>query len=123
MAPPTTFSRPIWKQRAALGEKAVNDYLLAFTRVFQTLRDAAQRVGGPLYHDINEVPVGVSIDIKYYGVNTMIPFKAMMLNPTVFKSRKIVDMPIAVAGTMVHEISHHSERNHEETGFIPKCSG
>jgi hypothetical protein len=106
--------------RRELGDKPVNDYLLGVSRVFKQLRDAAKKVGGKAYEGIDEIPVGVSIDTKYYGVNTMIPFRAMMLNPTVTKGGEIKDAANIIVGTMIHELAHHAERNHSETGFIPE---
>jgi hypothetical protein len=106
--------------RKALGDEAVDAYLLGFARVLKNLRDAARNIGGKKYADINTVPVGVSVDTDYYGVNTMIPFKSMMLNPTVFKTNVMDDVADLAVGTMIHELAHHAERNHSETGFIPE---
>lgn len=106
--------------RAALGERVLNGYLYGIGGVFRTLRNAVANVGGGEYRDVAQVPVGVSVDTEYYGVNTTIPFKAMMLNPTLARGNNRAAAPALMVSTMIHELAHHKQKNHSETGFIPE---
>lgn len=119
--------------RKALGAKKVDAYLFAISNVFAGLRNAASaefpyKYGEhSVYNDVKTVPVGISLDVGYYGVSTNIPFRAMMLNPSLNRymtSNSIAQEQVgrAFVGTMIHEIVHHVERNHSETGYIPALS-
>ena len=129
-----TDGKPLLEEaRAALGVDAVNSYLTGLGRVLQDLRAATANVGGPKYAGVTEVPVGFSFDTGYYGVNTSIPFKAIMLNPMIVRD-PLTGYPMRTnaaskaeragtfVGTMVHELTHHAEKNHSETGFIPELA-
>ena len=74
--------------RLALGANEVNGFLKDFGSVFQELRAAVGRVGGASYTTVTRVPTGISFDLEYYGVNTAIPFKAMMINPMVVRDKE-----------------------------------
>ena len=119
--------------RLALGANEVNGFLKDFGSVFQELRAAVGRVGGASYTTVTRVPTGISFDLEYYGVNTAIPFKAMMINPMVVRDKETggpmrpstvsrADRATTFVGTMVHELTHHAERNHSQTGFIPELA-
>jgi 8-oxo-dGTP pyrophosphatase MutT (NUDIX family)/signal transduction histidine kinase len=109
-----------------VGTAQLYGYLRGMGNVFKRVRDAVVREGGPQYADASQVPVGVSVDTEYYGVNTSIPFKAMMLNPTIVRDgfgtdpASIHQASVRVLSTMIHELVHHTEHNHSETGFIPE---
>jgi len=129
-----TDGKPLLEEaRLALGANAVNGFLRDFGVVLQELRAAVARVGGASYASVTQVPTGLSFDLEYYGVNTVIPFKAIMLNPLVVRDKETggpmrpdtvsrADRAGTFVGTMVHELTHHAERNHSETGFIPELA-
>ena len=113
--------KPFFEEAAkAVGEKELNAYLLGIGKTFKRIRDAVARHGGKGYETILDIPVGVSMDQKYYGVNTQIPFKSMMLNPAMVKGNDPDTAVGVMIGTMVHESAHHTQKNHSETGFIPE---
>jgi hypothetical protein len=61
-----------------------------------------------------EQAVGVSLDEKYRGVNIVVPFKGVFINP--FATR-YTDTSRAASGvwyTMVHELAHVQERSHDD---------
>jgi hypothetical protein len=58
--------------------------------------------------------VGVSLDEKYRGVNIVVPFRGVFINP--FATR-YTDTSRAASGvwyTMVHELAHVKERSHDD---------
>jgi len=93
---------------------------------FKTLRDEVSSL--LQYPDLAEDAIGISVDIKYRGVSTKIPFSGMFLNPFVTaeyvpntnkysKSNKILRPMKAgylMTGTMIHELAHHKVRSHDE---------
>ena len=105
--------------RDSVGD-AFDDFTFEVADVFKTLRDATAKVGGAKYSDVSDVAVGVSFDLEYYGVNIMVPFRAMMINPAFIRGEDPAKAAQTVVGTMIHELVHHAERNHSETGFIPE---
>jgi hypothetical protein len=122
------------RARRDLGTDRINKFIVGVGNVFKFLRNEAHGAGvkgwGGLnkYDTVTEVPVGVSFDPDYYGVSIRLPFLGMMINPTVIKGIDSNDTSSAdvradaaatMVGTMVHEIAHHDERNHSESGFIP----
>ena len=122
------------RARRDLGTDRINKFIVGVGNVFKFLRNEAYGAGvkgwGGLnkYDTVTEVPVGVSFDPDYYGVSIRLPFLGMMINPTVIKgvdsnetdSADVrADAAATMVGTMVHEIAHHDERNHSESGFIP----
>ena len=56
--------------------------------------------------------IGVSFDAEYRGVSIRIPFTGMFINPagTVYKDP--LKAATGIVGTMIHEIAHHTVRNH-----------
>jgi len=122
------------RARRDLGADRVNKFIVGIGNVFKFLRNEAHGAGLKSYRSLNkydtvtDVPVGVSFDPGYYGVSIRLPFSGMMINPTVIKGVDSNDTSSAdvradaaatMVGTMVHEIAHHDERNHSESGFIP----
>jgi len=122
------------RARRDLGADRVNKFIVGIGNVFKFLRNESYGAGvkgwGNLnkYETVTDVPVGVSFDPGYYGVSIRLPFMGMMINPTVIKKIDSADTSSAdvradaaatMVGTMVHEIAHHDERNHSESGFIP----
>jgi hypothetical protein len=122
------------RARRDLGADRVNKFIVGIGNVFKFLRNESYGAGvkgwGNLnkYETVTDVPVGVSFDPGYYGVSIRLPFMGMMINPTVIKKIDSNDTSSAdvradaaatMVGTMVHEIAHHDERNHSESGFIP----
>ena len=105
--------------RDTVGSK-FDDFTFEVADVFKTLRDATAKVGGAKYSDVSDVAVGVSFDLGYYGVNIMVPFRGMMINPAFIRGEDPAKAAQTVVGTMIHELVHHAERNHSETGFIPE---
>ena len=129
-----TDGKPLLAEaRAALGAGPVNEYLNGLGGIIQDLRAATARVGGANYASVTDIPTGLSFDTTYYGVNTTIPFKAIMLNPMVVRDPATgysmtpntlsrADRAGTLVGTIVHELVHHAEKNHSETGFIPELA-
>ena len=129
-----TDGKPLLAEaRAALGAGPVNEYLNGLGGIIQDLRAATARVGGANYASVTDIPTGLSFDTTYYGVNTTIPFKAIMLNPMVVRDPATgyamtpntlsrAERASTFVGTIVHELVHHAEKNHSETGFIPELA-
>jgi hypothetical protein len=100
--------------RDTFGAARVNKYLLAIGDTFHLLRDALMSVDSS-YNGMAEQAVGLSIDTGYVGVNIMLPFKGMFLNPA---TTKLQDNPaqvgVSMLGTMIHEMAHFNVRSHNE---------
>ena len=100
--------------REKFGAARVNKYLLAIGNTFHLLRDALMSVDSS-YNGMAEQAVGLSIDTGYVGVNIMLPFKGMFLNPA---TTKLQDNPaqvgVSMLGTMIHEMAHFNVRSHNE---------
>lgn len=89
--------------------------------VFRRLRDLVVEVydGDPevaaWIDSAKDASFGVGFDKNYYGVNGVLPFRQMLVNPASFFR---IDADKSAAGafiTMIHEIAHAKERNHGET--------
>jgi hypothetical protein len=59
-----------------------------------------------------EVPIGISIG-DYRGVNTVVPFKASLVNPFAPEFETLEEAAAGTVGTMVHELAHIRERTHD----------
>jgi len=63
--------------------------------------------------NILDEAIGISIDMEYYGVSTIVPFRGMFLNPAVTSlygnSKQIA---ASMIGTMLHELAHFKIRSH-----------
>lgn len=94
------------------GEDRVNKYFYGVGKTFIRLRNALVSVD-PTYADMAKEGIGISLDIKYVGINIRVPFQGMFINPAY---AKISDTPaqvaIAMMGTMQHEMAHFKHRNH-----------
>ena len=92
---------------------AYDKYLAGIGQTFMYLRDALIAAGRGQYGDLATQVIGTSVDKGYYGVNIMIPFKGMFINPC---ATKLSDTPQEIAlsmiGTMIHELAHFKVRNH-----------
>jgi hypothetical protein len=107
-------------------------YLTGIGRMAIQIRDLVHEHGGGRYAGLNKLPVGTSFDHKYFGVHTVVPFRAMLLNPGVSSVDFMPGKPgepevqrlIAnnMIMTMVHEISHFVQMNHS-TDFITEMQG
>ncbi|HUV76960.1 MAG TPA: ATP-binding protein [Desulfobacterales bacterium] len=64
---------------------------------------------------------GTSIDKEYHGVNLVVPFNGILLNPLAVKSKTLPGLALGYYDTIIHEFSHIPERNHEK-GFIQAMS-
>ena len=107
---------------------------------FIILRDQVVRLGeaGLLidtarnYKELNKAAIGVSIDTEYAGVNLVVPFEGAFVNPFMADALFEIDPALlitsegtrrlqreagyGISGTMIHELAHYQERNHE-AGF------
>lgn len=76
------------------------------------------------YRDLNDpeksVFTGISIDKAYYGVNTVIPFQAVLLNPLALNSRTLPGIVHNYYSTILHEFAHVPQRNHGESFISAK---
>jgi hypothetical protein len=92
---------------------AYDKYLAGIGQTFIYLRNALIAAGRGQYGDLATQVIGTSVDKGYYGVNIMIPFKGMFINPC---ATKLSDTPQEIAlsmiGTMIHELAHFKVRNH-----------
>ena len=98
--------------RAEFGT-AYDKYLAGVGQTFMYLRNALIAAGRGEYGDLATQVVGTSIDNEYYGVNVMLPFKGMFINPSVTKlSDTPQEIALSMVGTMIHELAHFKVRNH-----------
>jgi hypothetical protein len=65
------------------------------------------------YNTIRGIGVGVSFDPAYRGVSITVPFEAAFVNPFVTEYTDPGRAAVGLIGTMVHELAHHKERNHD----------
>lgn len=88
-------------------------YVAGIGQTFMFLRNALVAGGRGNYSELAQQAMGVSIDNEYYGVSTIVPFKAMFVNPAATKlSETPLDVALSMIGTMIHEMAHFKERNH-----------
>jgi hypothetical protein len=93
---------------------AYDKYLAGIGQTFMYLRDALVAGGRGEYGGLSEQVIGTSIDNEYYGVNIMIPFKGMFINPSVTKfSDTPQEIALSMIGTMIHELAHFKVRSHD----------
>jgi signal peptidase I len=92
---------------------AYDKYLAGVGQTFLYLRNALIAAGRGEYGDLATQVVGTSIDNEYYGVNVMLPFKGMFINPSVTNlSGTPQEIALSMIGTMIHELAHFKVRNH-----------
>lgn len=93
---------------------AYDKYLAGIGQTFMYLRDALIAGGRGEYGGLSEQVIGTSVDNEYYGVNIMIPFKGMFINPSVTKfSDTPQEIALSMIGTMIHELAHYKVRSHD----------
>jgi hypothetical protein len=101
--------------RAKYGS-AYDKYLAGIGQTFMYLRDALIAGGRGEYGGLSEQVIGTSVDNQYYGVNIVIPFRGMFINPCVTKfSDTPQEIALSMIGTMIHELAHFKVRSHDET--------
>ena len=92
---------------------AYDKYLAGVGQTFMYLRNALIAAGRGKYGDLATQVIGTSIDNQYYGVNVMLPFKGMFINPSVTNlSDTPQEIALSMIGTMIHELAHFKVRNH-----------
>jgi len=92
---------------------AYDKYLAGVGQTFLYLRNALIAAGRGEYGDLATQVIGTSIDNQYYGVNVMLPFKGMFINPSVTNlSGTPQEIALSMIGTMIHELAHFKVRNH-----------
>jgi hypothetical protein len=92
--------------------------------VFKTIRDRVVYLSlkgdlpdynGRSYKALANHAMGVSFDVEYRGVNIVVPFEGMFINP-LFPQLK--DTPkraaLSIYTTMIHELAHYQVRSHKE---------
>jgi hypothetical protein len=93
---------------------AYDKYLAGIGQTFMYLRDALIAGGRGEYGGLSEQVIGTSLDNEYYGVNIIIPFKGMFINPSVTKfSDTPQEIALSMIGTMIHELAHFKVRSHD----------
>ena len=93
---------------------AYDKYLAGIGQTFMYLRDALVAGGRGEYGGLSEQVIGTSLDNEYYGVNIIIPFKGMFINPSVTKfSDTPQEIALSMIGTMIHELAHFKVRSHD----------
>jgi hypothetical protein len=93
---------------------AYDKYLAGIGQTFMYLRDALIAGGRGEYGGLSTQVIGTSLDNEYYGVNIMIPFKGMFINPSVTKfSDTPQEIALSMIGTMIHELAHYKVRSHD----------
>lgn len=98
--------------RDTFGAARVNKYMAAIGNTFHLLRDALISADSS-YANLSTQAFGVSLDIEYYGVSIMVPFKGMFINPATTDLRGTpAQVAVSMIGTMVHEMAHYRVRNH-----------
>ena len=98
-----------------------DDFMFQIGDTFIALRDGVADLMPPRtdkfspkdYKELRSVAVGISFDKEYRGVNILIPFQGMFINPAF---PEYIGTPeeaaIGMFGTMIHELAHFQERNH-----------
>lgn len=104
-----------------------DEHLFNIGRLFIELRDAVAMFNHRgRYDGLRDVAVGLFFEPGVNGVHITIPFRGVFLNPasTTFgpsnDPAKIGMRANRMITTMVHELSHFAEMNHDATRFIPE---
>ena len=87
-----------------------DEYTHVVGKAFLTLRDEVARIMG--YPKLFDEAVGVSFDPEYRGVSIRVPFSGSFINALGPESSHPVQSAYGMLGTMIHELAHHEERNH-----------
>lgn len=114
------------------GEERVNGYFNDIGSVLVRMKDLIAEIGDDRFNDLKETGAGVSIlGSKFYGVHTVIPAKMIFVNPgadphdldsahpreTMTREQRMQLIASSMMTTMIHEIAHHAEMNHD-SGFM-----
>ena len=98
--------------REKFGER-FDKYLVEIGDTFKAIRAALITSSNGEYADLAKEAIGVSIDMEYYGVSIIVPFRGMFINPAVtslYANAK--QTAVSMIGTMLHELAHFKVRNH-----------
>lgn len=68
------------------------------------------------YDALLDEAIGISLDPRYRGVSTKVPFSGMFLNPLVPESLDPFERLQGIVTTMYHELAHYKVRDHD-AGF------
>jgi hypothetical protein len=88
-----------------------DDFVGEIGEAYSLLRDLVADLN-PAFRKFLEVPIGISIG-DYRGVNTVVPFKASLVNPFAPEFETLEEAAAGTVGTMVHELAHIRERTHD----------
>jgi hypothetical protein len=91
--------------------KRFDDFVGEIGEAYSLLRDLVADLN-PAFRKFLEVPIGISIG-DYRGVNTVVPFKASLVNPFAPEFETLEEAAAGTVGTMVHELAHIRERAHD----------
>jgi hypothetical protein len=104
--------------RREFGDIRTNKMFADFGRVMLEMRDYLRNLSADNDRKMGDIGIGVSLDTKYHGVHTYLPFQMATVNPISFDYM----MPVRrvanrIWTTMVHELAHAKVKNHS-TDFI-----
>jgi hypothetical protein len=116
-APADTFVPITTLARDKFG-KRFDKFMFNIGDTFMALRNAVVKVmptdkRGTDYSELAKEAIGISFDKEYRGVSIRLPFHGLFINPAF---PEYMDTPeeaaIGMFGTMIHELAHFKERNH-----------
>ena len=119
------IQRPFESKQATLSEEArktfgkkYDEYLVGVGNIFMELRNALATEDNGRYTGIRDLAIGISLDKQYYGVNILVPFSGMYINPaTTTLTGSSKQIAVSMIGTMIHEMAHYKERGHDAQGW------
>jgi len=95
-------------------------YMSDIASIFMEMRKALQGFGGNKFYGnmqfqnlLKEYYMGVGFDTEYYGLNSRVPFKSMLINPVASKSQTIQGITSHIYNTMIHELAHVQVFGHD----------
>jgi len=95
-------------------------YMSDIASIFMEMRKALQGEGGTkpygnrkLQDALSAYYMGIGFDTSYYGLNSKVPFMAMLINPVASKSQTIQGITSNIYNTMVHELAHVEVFSHD----------
>jgi len=88
-----------------------DEFVFEIGTAFRILRDGVAR-SDPEYKGMEKWAIGVSFDPGYRGVNIMVPFSGMFINPAVPEYTDSRRAGVGMVITMLHEIAHFKFRKH-----------
>lgn len=88
-----------------------DDFMFEIGTAFRVLRNGiAKNVPG--YEKLLTQAVGISFDPEYRGVNIMVPFQGIFINPALPEYSDSRRAGVGMVITMIHEIAHLKFRSH-----------